>query len=153
MRILIDGDGCPVIGLTLELAGPVPVWVFSDVNHRPGDIRARWVTVDAGRDSADLALANRAQPGDIVVTQDYALAALALARGAACLHQDGWRYDEAHIDGLLASRHDAQRIRRAGGRTKGPHRRGKRQDEQYAHELTALLAEMRKNEDKANGNA
>ena len=153
MRILIDGDGCPVIGLTLDLAGFVPVWVFTDVNHCPGDPRAKWVSVDEGRDSADLALVNRTQPGDIVVTQDYALAALALARGAVCLHQDGWRFDEAHIDGLLASRHEAQRIRRAGGRTKGPRRRSKRQDEQYARELASLLAEMRKNEDKANGNA
>ena len=107
MRILIDGDGCPVIGLTLDLAGFVPVWVFTDVNHCPGDPRAKWVSVDEGRDSADLALVNRTQPGDIVVTQDYALAALALARGAVCLHQDGWRFDEAHIDGLLASRHEA----------------------------------------------
>lgn len=146
MRILIDGDACPVVGLTLELAGTTPVWVFCDVNHSPGDRRAHWITVDQGRDNVDLALVNQARPGDIVVTQDYALAALALARGAVCLHQDGWIYHTANIDALLASRHEARRIRRAGGRTKGPRRRSRRQDEQYSRCLSAVLAEARQSE-------
>ncbi len=153
MKILIDGDGCPVIGLTLQLAGSIPVWVFADVNHRPSAEGARWVTVDQGRDSADLALVQAVCSGDLVVTQDYALGALALARGAICLHPDGWRYTEANIDGLLASRHEARRIRRAGGRIRGPKPRDKALDAHYAHMLESLLAQGPRKENKADGYA
>ena len=142
MRILVDGDGCPVIREVLDTAGGYEVWVFVDVNHAAGDPRARWIIADQGRDSVDLKLVNEAQRDDIVVTQDYALAALALAKGAYCIHQDGWRYRNENIDMLLASRYEAAKVRRAGGRTKGPKKRGRGQDESFMQGLKQLLHEV-----------
>ena len=142
MRILVDGDGCPVIREVLDTAGNHEVWVFVDVNHAAGDPRARWIIADQGRDSVDLKLVNEARLDDIVVTQDYALAALALAKGAHCIHQDGWRYRNENIDMLLASRYEAAKVRRAGGRTKGPKKRGRGQDESFVQGLKQLLHEV-----------
>ena len=91
--------------------------------------------------SADLMLVNLVHRNDIVVTQDYGLAALCLARGARPLDQNGRIYDESNIDSLLGMRHISQKIRRAGGRTKGPSKRTKEQDEWFEQSLEKLLSE------------
>lgn len=143
MRILVDGDACPVIKEILDHADDVEVCIFVDVNHAAGDPRGTWIIADQGRDSVDLKLVNNTRRGDIVVTQDYALAALALAKGACCLHQDGWRYTDANIDGLLASRYEAGKARRAGYRTKGPKKRGREQNVCFVESLKMLLNEMK----------
>lgn len=54
----------------------------------------------------DFALVNRVQPGDIVITQDYGLASMCLARQARVLNQDGLEFTAQNIDGLLARRHE-----------------------------------------------
>jgi uncharacterized protein YaiI (UPF0178 family) len=143
MTLRVDGDGCPVLGQVLEAARDRPVAVYCDVNHCPGDERARWIIVDAGADSADLALVNDTVAGDIVITQDYGLAALALAKGARCLHVDGWRIDGRNIDGLLASRHQAAEFRRAGGRTRGPKKRNPQQNQVFCRALRAMLEDAK----------
>ena len=143
MRILVDADACPVVGILLEEGSRAgaKILLFCDTAHRLERPGAQTITVDRGADSVDLALVNRAQPGDIVVTQDYGLAAMALARGARPLHQDGWRYREENMDGLLAMRHQAQVYRRAGGRTKGPKKRTPAQDTAFRGALRRLLLE------------
>ena len=93
-----------------------------------------------GADSADFALVNRVQSGDVVVTQDYGLAAMCLARRARVLHQDGHEYTPENIDGLLAFRHEARKLRRAGGRTRGPAKRTPAQDEAFRALLARVLA-------------
>lgn len=118
----------------------VPCLLICDTAHvldRPG---AETITVSKGPDSADLALVNRAQAGDVVVTQDYGLAAMCLAKGARALNQDGLVYTAENIDGLLAQRHMAKKVRAAGGRLKGPHRREKAQDTAFQQALERLLA-------------
>ena len=75
---------------------------------------------------------DRVKPGDVVVTQDYGLAAMCLARNARVLSQDGMEYTADNIDGLLLARHTAKKIRSGGGRLKGPKKRTKAQDEAYA---------------------
>ena len=97
-------------------------------------------TVSQGADSVDFALVNRVQPGDVVVTQDYGLAAMCLARRARVLHQDGHEYTPENIDGLLAFRHEARKLRRAGGRTLGPAKRTPAQDEAFRALLARVLA-------------
>lgn len=141
MRILIDVDGCPVVDVTLRLATAhgVQVVIFCDTAHvfeRPG---ARTVTVSQGADSVDFALVNALTPGDIVVTQDYGLAAMCLAKGALALHQDGMQYTADNIDALLLARHTARKVRAAGGRLKGSPKRTAAQDEAFARTLEALL--------------
>lgn len=120
MTILIDADGCPVIDETIELAVGYhgPVLLLCDTSHRFERAGAQTFTVSKGADSVDFALAASVRPGDIVVTQDYGLAAMCLARGALVVHQDGWQYTDDNIDALLSARYATQKIWRAGGRIK-----------------------------------
>lgn len=141
--MLIDGDGCPVVDLAVEIAGEMGAEcrIFCDTAHqlqRPG---ARTTVVSKGADSVDFALVNLAGPGDVVVTQDYGLAALCLARGARVLRQDGFAYTDDNIDGLLLVRSEAGRLRRGGGRWKGPKKRTRDQDAAFAAALRRMLAE------------
>ena len=82
MKILIDADGCPVVDLTLQAAAEhgLEAILFCDTSHEFKEKNARVVTVDKGSDSADFALIRQVKPGDIVVTQDYGLAAMVLAK-------------------------------------------------------------------------
>lgn len=141
MRLLIDADACPVTDLALGIAKSrgVPVVLVCDDAHRMRREGAETITVLRGADSVDFKLVNLLRPGDVVVTQDYGLAAMCLARGATALHQDGWLYTGDNIDGLLMKRHVARRIRQAGGRTKGPPKRARAQDEAFARALEAAL--------------
>jgi uncharacterized protein YaiI (UPF0178 family) len=86
-------------------------------------------------------LVNLLSRGDAVVTQDYGLAALCLARGAKPMDQNGRIYDENNIDSLLGMRHVAAKVRRGGGRMKGPPKRTHQQDEWFEASLTQLLKE------------
>ena len=82
---------------------------------------------------------NRVEPGDVVVTQDYGLAAMCLSKRARVLHQDGWAYTRENMDALLFSRHESGKYRRSGGRTKGPKRREKSQDDAFQKALQQML--------------
>ena len=143
MRILIDADGCPVVDATIALAQEFQLecMILCDTAHYFNREGARTVVLSQGADSVDFALVNMVKPGDIVVTQDYGLAAMCLARKSRPIHQNGMIYHEGNINGLLASRHTAQKIRRGGGRTKGPSKRTKEQDEQFVCQLRKLITE------------
>ena len=82
---------------------------------------------------------NRIQPEDIVITQDYGLASMCLARKAKVLHQDGWEYTPDNMDALLLVRHDSRKLRAAGGRTKGPKKRTQAQNDAFEAALDKLL--------------
>lgn len=143
MELFVDADGCPVTDIAVALARQfhIPCTLMCDTAHelsRPG---AATVTVSKGADSVDFALVNRIHPGDIVVTQDYGLAAMCLSRRAVPIRQDGMVYTEDNIDGLLFFRAAAKRIRNGGGRLKGPSRRTKEQDRAFSAALEALLRE------------
>ncbi len=122
MKILIDADGCPVVDITLACARQreLPVLLICDSAHEFQREGAQTITVSKGADSADFRLVNMINKGDIVITQDYGLAAMALAKQAYVLHQNGMRYSDENIDSLLLARHTARKIRRSGGRLKGP---------------------------------
>lgn len=141
MKLWIDADACPVVDLAIDIASRacVPVTLVCDDAHvmnRPG---ADTITVMRGADSADLRLVNLLSPGDVAVTQDYGLAALCLARGALALDQNGRIYDESNMDALLAMRHVSAKIRRGGGRLRGPRKRTPEQDRAFAQSLRDLL--------------
>ena len=104
--------------------------------HREG---AETVIVDKGADSVDFALVNKAEAGDVVITQDYGLASMCLAKSARVLHQDGWEYTPYNMDALLFQRHASREYRAAGGRTKGPHKRKNSQNEAFAAALRQIL--------------
>lgn len=138
MRVFIDGDGCPVVDIAAELCCRfrIPCLLLCDTAHSISRKDVQVLTFDKGADSVDYALANRVASGDVVITQDYGVASMCLARSARVLHQDGWEYTAWNIDALLLERHEARRYRLSGGRTKGP---GKRQKEQDAAFRAALL--------------
>ena len=141
MTVLIDADGCPVVEIAVRLCrkAGIPCLVLCDTAHEFRLDGAQTLVFDKGSDSVDYALVNRVQPGDLVVTQDYGLASMCLARGAKVLHQDGWEYTADNIDALLTLRHDSRKHRAAGGRFKGPKKRTTRQDDAFQRTLEALL--------------
>lgn len=141
-RLFIDADACPVVDEAIAAAARcgVPVTLVCDDAHVMQREGAQTVTVLRGADSADLRLVNMLSRGDVVVTQDYGLAALCLAKGALALDQNGRIYDDTNIDSLLGMRHVSARIRRGGGRLKGPPKRTREQDERFAAAIAQVLA-------------
>lgn len=145
MRILIDADGCPVIEIALKTAKEqhVDCVLFCDTAHRFDKYNVPVVTVSQGADSADFVLVNQIVPGDIVLTQDYGLAAMSLAKGARPMNQDGLLYTPENMDAMLAARHQAAKIRRGGGRLKGPKKRTHQQDVAFQKALEGLLLQCK----------
>ena len=141
MRILIDADGCPVVDITVALAKTYQreCLLLCDTSHVFEKEGAQTLTFSKGADSVDFALVNLARAGDLVITQDYGLAAMCLARNAKALSQDGMEYTADNIDALLLQRHTAKKIRNAGGRLKGPSKRRPKQDAAFRDKLTELL--------------
>ena len=141
IRLLIDADGCPVVDIAVRIARQhnIECLILCDTAHEFNKEGARTITVSKGADSVDFALVNLVQKGDVVVSQDYGLAAMCLARGAVPLNQNGMIYTGDNIDALLHQRHTAQKIRRGGGRLKGPGKRGAEQDRAFEAALTAML--------------
>lgn len=143
MKILIDADGCPVVDIAIACARKrdIQVLLICDTAHFFEREGAQIVTVSKGADSADFRLVNMVEAGDLVITQDYGLAAMALAKRATVLSQNGMRYTADNIDALLLQRHTARKIRRNGGRLKGPPKRTKDQDEAFSSMLCSLLSQ------------
>lgn len=141
MRILIDADGCPVVDSTIRIAGEkqIECILLCDTSHEFQRQGAKTITVSKGADSVDFALVSMAHKGDIVVTQDYGLAAMCLSRGCIPLSQDGMVYNDDNIGGLLMQRHQAKKIRMAGGRLKGSKKRTPDQDAAFEQALRRLL--------------
>ena len=141
MKLLIDADGCPVVDIAVGIArkNSIECLILCDTAHELNKEGARTITVSKGNDSVDFALVNLVQKGDLVVTQDYGLAAMCLAKGAVPLNQNGMVYTGDNIDALLHQRHTAQKIRRGGGRLKGPPKCGAEQNRAFERALTAIL--------------
>ncbi|WKA51402.1 YaiI/YqxD family protein [Planococcus liqunii] len=144
MKVLIDADGCPVVDLTISVAKQfqLPVLLLCDTAHnmqRPG---AETIIVSKGADAVDFVLVNRVEKGDVVVTQDYGLAAMVLAKRGYPIDQNGRVYSEQNIDQLLYSRHIAKKVRDGGGRMKGPKKRKPEDNEKFQESLLGLLEEI-----------
>ncbi len=141
MKVLVDADACPVTDIAVSLCRKyhIQCTLFCDTAHEIRREGAETLVFDKGADSVDFALVNRVFPGDIVITQDYGLASMCLAKQARVLHQDGWAYTEYNIQALLFQRHESKKHRLAGGRTKGPSKRKPEQDKAFAFALQQLL--------------
>lgn len=141
MRILIDADGCPVVDIAVSEAKRrgMECLLLCDTSHTFSKDGAQTLTFSKGADSVDFALVNLVQQGDVVVTQDYGLAAMCLARNVRVINQDGMEYTADNIDALLLQRHTAKKIRNAGGRLKGNAKRIEKQDEDFRAALVEIL--------------
>lgn len=147
MKILIDADGCPVVHLALKIAKlhNIPCILVCDTAHEFSDTESEVITVSKGADSADFRIVNLLTARDIVVTQDYGLAAMCLARGARAVNQNGLIFDAQNMDALLWSRHLHKQQRRRGEHLKGPKKRAIMQNKQFEVALCQLLQESEKN--------
>lgn len=141
MTVFIDADGCPVVDITVRLSKQTGAEcvIICDTSHVFEKAGAKTITVSKGNDSVDFVLVNMIVRGDIVITQDYGLAAMCLARDAVPVNQDGMIYTHDNIDALLLQRHAAKKIRMSGGRLKGPSKRMPEQDKAFEKTLKELL--------------
>lgn len=141
MKLWIDADGCPVVNIAVQLSKKyhISCTIVCDTAHQFLTDHADVITVDKGSDSADYAIANRITASDLVITQDFGLASMCLARNARVLHQDGWEYTIYNIDALLLQRHESKKHRAAGNRMKGPKKRTHAQDQAFFETLQKIL--------------
>ena len=143
MHIYIDADACPVVDIAEDIATKynIPVTLLCDTNHVLTSDYSEVIVVGAGADAVDYKLISICHRGDIVVTQDYGGAAMALGKGAFAIHQSGKWYTNENIDQMLMERHLNKKARRASSRNhiKGPRKRTEEDDQRFAESFEKLL--------------
>ena len=143
MKIFVDADACPVVDIVEDIATKynIPVTLLCDTNHVLTSDYSEVIVVGAGADAVDYKLISICHRGDIVVTQDYGVAAMALGKGAFAIHQSGKWYTNENIDQMLMERHLNKKARRASSRNhiKGPRKRTEEDDQRFAESFVKLL--------------
>lgn len=143
MQIYVDADACPVVGIVEKTARKYQILVtlLCDTNHVLTSGYSEVVVVGAGADAVDYKLISLCRRGDIVVTQDYGVAAMALGKGAYAIHQSGKWYTDENIDQMLMERHLNKKARRASHKNhlKGPKKRTEEDDERFAQSFEQLI--------------
>ena len=141
MRIIIDGDACPSISKIENLAKEyaIEVNIFVDINHFIESDYSKVIVVDSGFQSVDMYVINQAKAGDIIVSQDYGVAAICLSKKCSVINPKGYIYNESNIERMLEERHLSQKIRRSGGRTSNPKKRTKEDDLRLQCNLQKLI--------------
>ena len=143
MHIFIDADACPVVGIVEKIAKKynLPVTLLCDTNHVLYSEYSEVIVVVEGADAVDYKLISICQKGDIVVSQDYGVAAMALGKGAYAIHQSGKWYTNDNIDQMLMERHLNKKARRSSHKNhiKGPKRRTEEDDERFAQSFEKML--------------
>lgn len=144
MQILVDADACPVKEQIISIAKKhqIPVIMFIDTSHQLNDDYAEIIVVGQGSDAVDFALINKIKQNDMVITQDYGVATMALAKKAVAINHSGLRYTNENIDLLLFNRHLSQKIRRAGGKTINQKKRTKKDNHQFTISFDKLIDEL-----------
>ena len=143
MQVFVDADACPVVGIVEKIANEhkVPVTLLCDTNHVLSSDYSEVIVVGAGADAVDYKLISICCKGDIVVSQDYGVAAMALGKGAYAIHQSGKWYTNDNIDQMLMERHLNKKARRSSHKNyiKGPKRRTEEDDERFAQSFEKML--------------
>lgn len=142
-KILVDADACPVVQIVEKIAArhQLPVTLLCDTNHVLFSDYSEVKIIGAGADAVDFALITLCKKGDIVVTQDYGVAAMALGKGAYAIHQSGKWYTNDNIDQLLMERHIAKEARRKSSRNhgKGPAKRTEEDDIRFVESFEKMI--------------
>lgn len=114
MKVYIDADGSPVVNIAVNIAKEqnIDIVIVKNYAHIINDDYAEIVSVDISQDSADLYIVNHLEKQDIVITQDYGLAALCLAKESYVINQNGMIFTKYNIDDMLNRRHIHSKIRR-----------------------------------------
>jgi hypothetical protein len=142
MRILVDGDGCPVIDIIQETAElyQAELIVYTDLNHQHKLEYGKLLTVDQGYQSVDMELYNNIRKDDIIVTSDYGLAALALSKQADVISFSGREFTDKNIERLLLQRHIHFKERRKTGRHTTHKKRTDKDDKRFKLKLENKLS-------------
>lgn len=141
MKILIDADACPVTKIAVNIAKSfgIECILFCDTAHTIEIDGAVTIIVDGGADSADFALVNKVNKGDICITQDYGLASMCLAKRAYAINQNGLEYTSENIVYLMETRHTAKMLRMSGVYPKGKKPRRKEDDRKFERAFRTLV--------------
>lgn len=148
--IVVDADACPVkteIGAIARMY-EVEVCMVASYDHRiEAQDGVRVVQVDRSSQSVDLYIVNHIVAGDIVITQDFGLACIAIGKGAIVLSPRGEQYTNDNIDYLMERRHEQAKRRRNGGRTRGPKAMNDADRHRFQQKLTKVLRNEQENHD------
>lgn len=143
MQIFVDADACPVVGIIEKIAKEhyVPVTLLCDTNHILSSDYSKVIVVGAGADAVDYKLISICHKGDIVVSQDYGVAAMALGKGAYAIHQSGKWYTNDNIDQMLMECHLNKKARRSSHKNhvKGPKKRTEEDDKRFAESFEKMV--------------
>lgn len=141
MRIIVDGDACPGISIIEKIAKTynLELIVYSDIHHvirlNYGEVKI----VDSGFQSVDMHVINNSKKNDVIISQDYGVAAICLGKKAFVLNPKGYSYTDENIDRMLHERHISQKIRQSGGRTTNPKKRTKEDDLRLEKNLIRVI--------------
>ncbi len=148
MKIFVDADACPVVRIVEDIAKryKVPVTLLCDTNHILSSDYSEVIIVSAGADAVDFKLISLCHQGDIVVTQDYGVAAMALGKKAYAIHQSGKWYTDENIDQMLMERHLFKKARKSSSKNhlKGPRKRTAEDDKRFEESFEKLLCKAMK---------
>ena len=143
MEIFVDADACPVVPIVEKIVKKynIAVTLLCDTNHVLDSEYSEVIVVGAGADAVDYKLISICHKGDIVVSQDYGVAAMALGKGAYAIHQSGKWYTNENIDQMLMERHLHKKERRASRKNhlKGPRKRTDEDDERFEQSFEKMV--------------
>ena len=143
LHIWVDADACPVVGIVERIAEKynIPVTLLCDTNHVLESAYSEVIVVGAGADAVDYKLISLCHKGDVVVSQDYGVAAMALGKGAYAIHQSGKWYTNDNIDRMLMERHLNKKARRASGKNhiKAQRKRTSEDDEHFSKSFEKMI--------------
>ena len=143
LHIFVDADACPVVSIVENIAYKYSVLVtlLCDTNHVLESDYSEVIVVGAGADAVDYKLISICHKGDIVVSQDYGVAAMALGKGAYAIHQSGKWYTNDNIDWMLMERNLNKKARRASGKNhiKGSKKRTPEDDEHFSKSFEKMI--------------
>ena len=146
LKIFVDADACPVVRIIESVAKEegIEVVLLCDTNHILSSDYSEVKIIGAGADAVDFALINLCGQGDIVVTQDYGVAAMALGKKAYAIHQSGKWYTNDNIDLMLMERHIAKEARRSSAKNhvKGPKKRTEADDLKFQESFVKMVKKV-----------
>lgn len=143
MKILVDADACPVRNNAINIAreNNIIINLYFDDTHEITSDYANVIMVSKGSDMVDLRIIKELKKGDLVITGDYGLASLVLAKNGLCIHPDGFLYTSANIDELLFKRFLGKKNRQMNKRIIGPKKRTSDLDFRFEELLKSILKE------------
>jgi uncharacterized protein YaiI (UPF0178 family) len=144
LRIIVDADACPGRDL-IEKAGKensVEVIMYCDINHVLKSDYSTIIYADSGYQSVDMKIVNAVRKDDIVITQDFGVAAMVLPKNAYAISPKGNVYTDENIERLLFERHISQKVRKGGGKTSNPKKRKNEDNQRLYDSLIRIINEI-----------